>query len=517
MKNILYTNGSIYTMEEGRRRTEAVLTVGGRILALGKRKELEGRAHEVYDLTGRTMLPAFLDSHGHILGVANGFLQADLTEAADFAEIRARIQRFIQENQVPQGTWVLAKGLDHGGLEEKRMPSRDFLDTITSVHPLLVQHASGHSAALNSLGLERLGITVEIPSAAGGKIDFERGLLEENALLSRMESFPMPAAEELAAAFEKAQRLYASYGISTAQEGMFVEQIQGIYEILCREERLWLDVAAYMDLRRSPWLLDAFSHCRREYRSHFKAGGYKLILDGSPQSRTAWVTEPYDDGTAGYPAMTDEELEGHLCRAVSEGEQLLVHANGDAAADQFLRIYEKVRRTQGALVRPVLIHSQITRQEQLAKMAELQVIPSFFPAHIRHWGQLHEEHLGRERAARISAAHSALALGMPFTLHQDAPVLPPDPLESAACAVERRTKEGRVLGGEQRLTPWEALRAVTIHAAAQYGEEGAKGSLAPGKRADFVILERDPMEGEEIGRIKVMTTILEGKICFERK
>lgn len=519
MEKVLYTNGNIYTMEEKERRAEAVLTEGGRILKVGKRKTLEAETDEIFDLEGKTMLPAFLDSHGHILGVANGFLQIDLTEAADFKDIRERIEGFLRENHVPQGQWVQARGLDHGGLAEKKMPPKDFLDSITSQHPLAVHHATGHSAAFNSAGLERLGVSGETTSPEGGKIDFAAGLLEENALLSRMDLLPMPEMGDLMTAFEKAQHLYASYGVSTAQEGMFVEQIQGIYEMLLREGRLWLDVTAYMDLRHSPWLLDAFPGCRGSYRHHFKAAGYKVILDGSPQSRTAWLTEPYDDGTAGYPAMADEELRELLCRAVSEREQLLVHANGDAAADQFLRAYERVRREKGALVRPVLIHSQITREEQLRKMAALGVIPSFFPAHIFHWGRLHQEHLGWRRASRISAAHSALTAGLPFTLHQDAPVLPPCPLEAVGCAVDRRTREGQVLGGQERLTAWEALLGVTKQAAAQYGEEREKGSLASGKRADFVVLEEDPMEVslEQIRKIAVKTTILEGKVCFDKK
>ncbi|MBM6829439.1 amidohydrolase [Anaerotignum lactatifermentans] len=519
MEKVLYTNGRIYTLEERRRCAEAVLTEGGRILAAGERKTLEKEADEMYDLEGQTMLPAFLDSHGHILGVANGFLQVDLAEAVDFKDIRERIVRFLRENHVPQGKWVQAKGLDHSALAEKRMPPKEFLDGITSVHPLVVHHATGHCALLNSMGLARLEITDQTQSPAGGRIDFQRGLLEENALLARMDAFPMPEMGDLITAFEKAQRLYASYGLSTAQEGMFVEQIQGVYEMLLRQGKLWLDVAAYMDLRHSPWLLDAFSGCRGGYHCHFKAAGYKVILDGSPQSRTAWVTEPYDDGTAGYPAMTDDQLRELLCRAVAEGEQLLAHANGDAAADQFLRVYERVRREKGALVRPVLIHSQITRAEQLAKMAALGITPSFFPAHILHWGELHLTHLGWRRASRISAAHSALAAGLPFTLHQDAPVLPPNPLEAVGCAVERRTKEGRVLGGQERLTAWEALTAVTRQAAAQYGEDKEKGTISAGKRADFVVLEGDPMEmaPEEIGKTRVKGTILEGIVRYERK
>lgn len=513
----VYTGGTIYTLEPGVSTTEAVLVQNGRIQAIGKRAELEKHGQRIVDLKGKTMLPAFIDSHSHLMGVANGLLQVDLTEAASFDQVKEKIQRFIQENQVPKGKWVLAKGINHGVLQEKRLPEKAFLDEITAEHPLVVQHTTGHSGVLNSKGLEVLDITAQTPDPDGGHIDFATGLLEENAFIQNMERFPLPTGAELMAAFEKAQRLYAANGITTVQEGMFVEQIRDIYTMLYQQNRLWLDVVAYMDLKNNPELIDAFPSCKGKYDRHLKVGGYKVLLDGSPQSRTAWVTKPYADGTSGYPMLSDEELEPLVERAVREQQQLLMHANGDAATDQYLWVYEKVMKKWGPGIRPVLIHGQIVRYDQVREMARLGVTPSFFLAHVYHWGDVHLENLGMERARRISPVREALENQIPFTLHQDAPVIPPNMMETLWCAVNRKTKNGVVLGGEQKLSVYQALQAITVNAAKQYGEEQEKGTIAAGKRADFVILDKDPLKAEleEIRRIQVKMTVKDGQTIYQ--
>lgn len=513
----VYTGGTIYTLEPGVSTTETVLVQNGRIQAIGKRAELEKHGQRIVDLKGKTMLPAFIDSHSHLMGVANGLLQVDLTEAASFDQVKEKIQRFIRENQVPKGKWVLAKGIDHGVLQEKRLPEKAFLDEITAQHPLVVQHTTGHSGVLNSKGLEVLGITAQTPDPDGGHIDFATGLLEENAFIQNMERFPLPTGAELMAAFEKAQRLYAANGITTVQEGMFVEQIRDIYTMLYQQNRLWLDVVAYMDLKNNPELIDTFPSCKGKYDCHLKVGGYKVLLDGSPQSRTAWVTKPYADGTSGYPMLSDEELEPLVERAVREQQQLLMHANGDAATDQYLRVYEKVMKKWGPGIRPVLIHGQIMRYDQVREMARLGVTPSFFLAHVYHWGDVHLENLGMERARRISPVREALENQIPFTLHQDAPVIPPNMMETLWCAVNRKTKSGVVLGGEQKLSVYQALQAITVNAAKQYGEEQEKGTIAAGKRADFVILDKDPLKAEleEIRRIQVKMTVKDGQTIYQ--
>lgn len=518
MRKVLYTDGKIYTMQRQQPIAEAVLVEGERILSVGRRAALEPEADTVVLLQGKTMLPAFLDSHGHLMGVANGMLQVDLSEVSCYTEIREKIQDFIKNNDIAKGKWVLAKGINHANLQEKQLPTKSVLDEICPQYPLVVQHASGHSGVCNTLGLQALGIQETTKSPEGGRIDFASGLLEEAAWVAYMKQLPLPSLQELEQAFLQAQKLYASYGITTVQEGMFVPEILPIYEMLYQKEKLDLDVVAYLDLQHADAFVDAFPNCRGKYDKHFKIAGYKVILDGSPQSKTAWVTEPYEDGTKGYPSVKDTDLQYLVTRAVQEKQQLLMHANGDAAADQYIQVYEAVKQKWGEAVRPVLIHGQLVRYDQLQKMAQLGITPSFFVAHVYHWGDIHFQQLGKRRAEQISPAHTALLYGLPFTLHQDAPVIRPDMMETIWCAVNRCTKTGRILGGMEKLTAYEAILSVTKHAAMQYGEAQEKGTIEKGKFADFVILDQDPMccDTAQIKNICVLQTIRKGKSIFQK-
>lgn len=518
MQKVLYTDGTIYTMQKQKPQVEAVLVQGERILAVGKRSTLEPEADITISIKGKTMLPAFLDSHGHLMGVANGMLQADLSEVSSYDEMKDKILDFIQKNRIPKEKWILAKGINHANLQEKQLPSKAFLDAICPQNPLVIQHTTGHSAVCNSMGLQALGITEHTQSPVGGKIDFVLGWLEETAWVTYMKQLPLPTMDELEHAFSRAQQLYASYGITTVQEGMFVPEIRPIYEMLYQKEKLNLDVVAYLDLQHADAFVHAFPNCRGVYDKHLKIGGYKVILDGSPQSKTAWVTEPYVDGTKGYPSLQDADLIPLVTRAVQEKQQLLMHANGDAAADQYLRVYEMVKQKWGAAVRPVLIHGQLVRYDQLEKMAQLGIIPSFFVAHVYHWGEIHYQQLGKDRAECISPAHTALAYGLPVTLHQDAPVIAPDMMETIWCAVTRHTKGGRVLGGVEKLTVYEALQSVTCHAAMQYGEYQDKGSIQAGKYANFILLDQDPLLccEEQIRNISILQTIQKGNCIYEK-
>ncbi len=253
----------------------------------------------------------------------------------------------------------------------------------------------------------------------------------------------------------------------------------------------------------------------------FRIGGVKLFLDGSPQGRTAWMRTPYAGGgpdDRGYGTMTDKDLRAALRTAYANGLQPLAHANGDAAAAQYLAAVEDLEREHPGFrdLRPVMIHAQLLDRDQMGDTARLGVIPSFFVAHVYHWGDTHIKNFGPERAARISAAHSAQQHGIPFTFHQDSPVIPPDMMETVWTAVNRRTRDGVLLGPEERIDPEEALRAVTLNAARQYFLEDCKGSLRPGKDADLVILDADPLTvpPEALRDIKVLATIKGGKLIY---
>lgn len=525
MKKI-YFNGDIITMEE-KLYAEAVLTENGVIKRVGTKEECKEDGAVEIDLKGRTMIPAFIDAHSHLSGYANSLLQVSLEEASSFEEIADCLLEFVKKNKIPEGNWVRAEGFDENMLLEKSHPTRKELDQVLPDHPVMIAHQSGHVGIFNSKALEILGITKNTPAPDGGRFEYQdgelTGYMEENAFIENRMKVPMNSIEDLKTAFLKAQEVYASYGITTVQEGMMMEVLLGLYQYLTEQDLLKLDVVAYVDAKNPDQLLADFSAFIKEYHHHFKIGGYKIILDGSPQSRTAWMLQPYQDGNGerGYSACPDEKLKEIMKRAIKEEMQLLAHCNGDAAAEQYIRIYKQVLTDLGTAskIRPVMIHAQLLRTEQMDLVKELCIIPSFFVAHVWHWGDTHIKNFGRERAAKISAAGSAAKKGILFTFHQDSPVLEPDMLKTVWCAVNRITRQGITLGEEEKLPVLEALKAVTICAAYQYFEETKKGSIQEGKLADFAILSENPLKTDpmKIKDIQVLETIKLDECIYKKE
>ena len=524
----LYLNGKILTMDPKQPRAEAVLVENGIISAVGRGKELNQelqRGAEKIDLKGKTMLPAFIDAHSHLAAVANGLLQVCLENCSTFEEIEIQIKDFINKKGLQPGEWVIAKGYDHNMLKEKRHPGLEEVDRWAPKNPLVIQHQSGHVGVFNSVALDLLHITENTQAPQGGKIELKDGRLtgymEENAFVQYLKKVPMSDMDTFIQAFITAQQQYASFGITTVQEGMLADSLIPIYQQLISKNILFLDVVAYAGTDDYPIAKKAFCKSIRQYDSHFKLGGYKIFLDGSPQGRTAWLRKPYLGETSdytGYSTMKDADVVYAIEESLKEKTQILAHCNGDAACEQYIRaiadVYQK--EPQIAKRRPVMIHAQLLGIDQLAEVKKYGIIPSFFIAHVYHFGETHVKNFGWERASNISPAFSALQQGIHFTFHQDSPVIRPNMLETVWCAVNRTTKEGNKLGQQQCIGVEEALRAVTIHAAYQYGEEQIKGSITPKKRADFVLLDENPLEvpQEEIQKIGVLQTIMQGKVIY---
>ncbi len=253
-----------------------------------------------------------------------------------------------------------------------------------------------------------------------------------------------------------------------------------------------------------------------------------ITLDGSPQGRTAWRTVPYllppdgqKPGYKGYPAFPDEKvLQALFDEAYHNKWQVLTHANGDAAVDQMIRGIRAAQANHGPTdLRPVLIHGQYIRQDQLDALKELNIIPSLFPMHTFYWGDWHAQIIGLELAQQISPMQSALKRSQIVTSHTDAPAAVPNLMFLMWTAVNRVSRSGRVIGPNERLTPIEALKSITLWGAYQHFEEKTKGSLEVGKLADLVILDRNPLKGDPmtIKDIDVVETIKEGKTVYRIK
>ena len=521
MKRLFY-NGSILTMHGVC--AEAVLICNGRIQAVGTLREAEqwcDSQTERTDLKGAALLPGFIDGHSHLTSVAKTMGMADLRGADSFEEILRRMREYQKNYSGEYGDWLMGFGYDHTLLKEGRQPDASLLDQVSAEQPVMITHASFHMGAVNHAALRCLKIGPDTPDPSGGKIGrtegscLPNGYLEENAFMQAGRQIPALPENLIRKRIQQAEQYYFSYGITTIQDGMTDPESWRLLRKMAESGELTADVVAYTDVRLEK---TTEQERYRRYCGHLKWGGYKLFLDGSPQGKTAWMQTPYvGSDFCGYPVYRDEEVKKYVDKALTQKVQLLTHCNGDAASEQLISAFEKVENP--SRLRPVMIHAQLVHRSQLKRMGKLGMIASFFPSHIYYWGDVHIQNFGRQRASAISPVRAAVDTGVICNLHQDTPVIAPNMLESVWCTVRRLTKDGVCLGPEYAVTPYEALRAVTQDAAFAYFEETEKGTLAPGKKADMVILDRNPFAcpSEDLKRCVVLETIKDGKTVYRRE
>ena len=522
MKTLFY-GGTILTMDSPMY-AEAVLTENGTVRAVGSLDVLKAGAGDcrTVDLKGRTMMPAFIDPHSHFFQVAYSFLQASVLGCTSAEQIGKAVSSFISDRKIQPGQWVNARDYDNNIMPGLQNPTLAELDSFAPNNPLVIHHKSGHMGLMNSRALKALGITADTPDPEGGKFEKKDGKLtgymEENAFFGAIQKIPMADPGQLLQAFEDAERKYASYGITTVQDGMVAKPMLPLYDALLQKDQLYLDVKLYAGLDAYQETKDLLA--RYPGNKHLSLSGMKMFLDGSPQGRTAWMRTPYA-GTpdySGYGTMTDEAITNAFCFAAENHAQIIAHCNGDGASGQFLRCLEQAEQKYPELrqLRPVIIHGQLLGVDQLPKVKELGAMVSFFVDHVYHWGDVHIRNFTLDRASQISPAASALKQQVLFTFHQDAPVIEPDMLETVWCAVNRKTKDGVLLGENQKISVLDALKAVTVNAAYQYSEEKRRGSITAGKAADFVILDQNPLDcaPDALRDLKVLATYKAGSCIY---
>ena len=539
--NAIYTDGDIITINDSQPSAEAIAVKDGKILAVGAKADVlkhKGTATKMVDLGGKTLLPGFIDAHGHVFNTglqalaANLLAEPDGTEN-DIAALQQTLRDWAKQHpeRLSKTGWIIGFGYDDAQLKEQRHPTRDDLDAVSTTIPVLAIHQSGHLAAINSKGIEVAGITAASKDPAGGVYRRRNGGSDPDGVLEEMAFFKLVftvlgtlGTDDNKALLKAGLNLYASFGFTTAQEGRATREAIETEATVARTSGLKMDVVAYADIQGAADTIKPPLH-GKTYKQHFRIGGAKLNLDGSPQGKTAWLTKPYHVPPAGqpadyrgYPAVSDDEAAALVDEAFRKGWQILAHCNGDAASDQFIAAIRAATEKYGqADRRPVMIHAQTVREDQLDEMKALGIIPSFFGMHTYYWGDWHRDSvLGPERAARISPAASALKRGMIYTQHHDAPVAMPSSIMILACQVNRTTRSEQILGAEQRVLVMDALKSITISAAYQYFEEKTKGSLEPGKLADLVVLDKNPLKVEPmaIKDIKVVETIKEGETIY---
>jgi len=322
---------------------------------------------------------------------------------------------------------------------------------------------------------------------------------------------------------------YASNGITTAQEGYSsYESVELLHKAAERNE-LFIDIEA---LPGYPTLEKVLKNPDFKFgvlKNHLKLAGTKMIADGSPQGKTAFFSKSYlvevpgcnHDVCTGFANITQEQFNDLIIKAFQNNVRPFVHCNGDATIDMYLKAIENANKTLNTNSndrRPVTIHSQFVRPDQLDDYKKLGIIAAFFSNHAFFWGDVHVRNLGADRANFLSPLKTAIKKGVVATNHTDYPVTPLNQLFLLWTSVERKSRSGQVIGPDERLTPIEGLRAITINGAYEYFEENSKGSIETGKLADLVVLSDDltKIDPSKIKDITVLETIKEGKTVFKK-
>jgi predicted amidohydrolase YtcJ len=535
----VFINGDVLTMDAQNSIAEAVSVRADKIEAVGSTDtimQLVDERTEVVDLRGRTLMPGFIDAHGHFPGSGVSVVSADLTsppvgDKLTMADVLAALKKEAERRE--PGEYVTGFGYDDTLLAEGRHPTREELDSVSTKHPVVATHVSGHMLVANSKALALAGITAETPDPVGGVIGRHQGtgelngLLEETARMDVMLNTQDLGLGDVWAMVKHAVREYAQIGVTTAQSG-------GATPIMAKGLNLMSKLGIV------PQRLELFAFDSEfgdtltngefdpdEYNSErTRLAVVKLVADGSIQGFTGYLSHPYhtpyhgDADYRGYPAIPREDLFKRVAELHKAGYQLAIHGNGDESIEDIIDAFEAAQKAHPVEdPRMILIHSQMAREDQIARMKTLGITPSFFSAHTYYWGDRHRDiFMGPERAAAMSPAKWAQDYDLRFSSHLDTPVVPMEPLQAVWSQVYRISSGGEVIGEAQRIDVMSALRAVTIDAAWQIFQEDNRGSLEPGKLADMIVLSGNPLDDPMAMReLKVERTLVGGATIYRRQ
>ncbi len=533
----LFVNANIITMDTAQPQAEAMLIERDRIVWVGSNAEAEAyrsSAERVLNLQGMTIIPGFIDAHGHFPGSGLTEFAADLNsppigDVKSIGSLQSRLSAFADAN--PDG-WILGIGYDDSLLAEKRHPTREDLDAVSKDRPVYILHISGHMGVANSVALALAGIDNTTPDPEGGVIVRDSsgnatGLLKETAG-TQLQTLAMDfSAIDFMEMIDSAAAEYLRVGVTTAQSG-------GV------DSRMLSGLSLASKLRRIPQRLELWPiwqtvgealvagemKLNPKPNDYLSIGAIKIIADGSIQGYTGYLSQPYfhphhgDEDYRGFPVVPAQQLAEQVLAAHSAGYQLAIHGNGDAAIDMILDAIEKAQQAVPREdVRHIIVHAQMARHDQLARMKNLGVTPTFFSAHTYYWGDRHRDiFMGPERAARMSPARSAQALNLRYSIHLDTPVVPMNPMLLVWSAVNRVSASGAEIGPEEKVSVSDALAATTIDAAWQIHRDHELGSLTAGKLADLVVLDRNPLTVPALALrdIEVEQTYVGGRLYYQR-
>ena len=541
----IFHNANILTMSFKNGHDEmsianAVAVKDGRIIALTDDtsqypENWVGQNTQISDLNGLTLMPGFVQTHAHFNLIVLKKMTVNLAPPPDGGVANLTTLKnalTAASKQIPAGFPIMGIGYDDTVMEEKRHPTRADLDAVSTEHPIIIMHISFHLAVMNSKALEMAGIDADTPDPEGGHIQREpnsnrpNGVLEEAAMNVIGKMLPQPSPQQVFKTYDVVVQDLLALGYTTIVDHASDIAMEKGFEAYFASRDVPVDMIAYRRvLADTEPLATQMANMTRKDINGFKLGGIKILLDGSIQGYTGHLSQPYhvppagkDVSYRGYPHLPPEKFNNMLMQAYADDIPLLVHTNGDAAIDVLLDGLEKANTAYpDNSLRPVSIHAQTMRQDQLDRAKGLSLIPSFFVDHVYFWGDRHRDiFLGPDRAAQISPAGSAEDRQLIYTIHDDAPVVSADPFRTLWVAVARLTSSGEKLGADEAITRQQALKALTVNSAYQHYIETEKGSIDIGKKADMIILDGNPLTlpEAELRHIKVLETVKDGETVY---
>jgi len=546
MTTIIY-NGTIYLKRDTF--TEALVISDGRIVKTGTSAELldaVSRNTEKIDAGGALVLPAFRDSHLHLMWVGRRAAGIDCVGYASIEELIGRGREIIARLKPAAGTWIQGAGLnpDRFSAGEKRDPRREDMDKISTEFPVIVSRHCGHTIFCNSLALKLAGISETAPPIAGGTVEKDAngrptGVLRENANALVRACIPAPSADDMKGYLRLAMKKALSLGISACgsydTDGHDFDTVCGVYRDLYDEARQagrpLPRVSMQCGISARDDLLDALLRRHADGRSlwsdpcwgtFLKTQSVKLFADGTLGGQTAWMRQPYRDNprTSGFPMMDQERFEHFVRKAAADGMQVLVHAIGDAGIDAVLRAFETVTAPGENPLRHGIIHCQVTSPDLLERMARNKILALVQPAFLADDIHILESRVGPELAATSYAWGSMRRMDIPTSYGTDAPVSPLDPLFGIEWAVLRRDSEDpprMAFNTRECVDVYTAVDAYTAGAAFSSFDENLCGRIQPGAYADLVFLDRNifTIPPEDIHKARVLRTVCAGVTVFE--
>ncbi|MBU8878601.1 amidohydrolase [Bacillus sp. FJAT-29790] len=545
--DLIIKNGNIVTLDKSNTIAKSLIVSNGNIAKLFFECEpdtegyiIDSNTQEI-DLNGATLLPGFIDTHSHLLmyGEMLNFLDCRSPLTTNIDDILQKVREKVEKTA--SGQWIMGWGYDDTLLEEKRHPMRADLDKVAPNNPVFIRHISGHFATVNSKALEIAGITEATLNPSGGFFGRDEegrldGVVHEIPALEMIfPILPVPSNEESIENIAKGAEVYLAQGITTCTDaGVGLDK--GPSELDAHLSaansgrnpmKMRLMILNHLLREDGPFANYTAEQLNDELKkksnNRIQLDSAKLFQDGSIQGFTAALREPYYSKSTEYGELLNEQeaFNKEILDLHNRGFRIAIHGNGDRAIESNITgLGEAIKGSPREDHRHRIEHVQTASFNDLETMKQLGIAASFFINHVYFWGDRHRDiFLGQERASRINPLAEAVELDLLFTLHSDCPITPISPLFSVWAAVNRVTRNGNVLGEDQKIDVLTALKSMTIYGAELNFEEKEKGTIEVGKRADFAVLAKNPLTcpTEEIKDIPVLATIIDGKVVWENR